>query len=80
MSFEDIHEAKIWMIEYQLGRRNLSDSIRTYLMGTRYSEEKLRQGPQGPQSAHSGHFKTCDKIADELGVGESTVRRIIKHI
>ncbi|GJM65064.1 ParB N-terminal domain-containing protein [Persicobacter diffluens] len=45
--FEDIESVKDWMIDTQLGRRNLTDEKRAYLIGMKYEREKLPRGRKG---------------------------------
>ncbi len=44
LHFQDIEEVKDWMINTQLGRRNLTDEKRAYLIGMKYEREKKQQG------------------------------------
>ena len=80
IELETRDDAINWIIENQLGRRNLTDSQRSYLRGKRYNTEKKTHGGQIPgsidQSDHSS--KTDEKIAAELSVGSATVRRDAK--
>lgn len=75
--FESISEVKDWMINNQLGRRNLSKANQSYLQGLRYNREKqqgkrsdLTSGQNGRKSAD-----TADRLAREFGVSAKTVRR-----
>jgi protein gp37 len=80
IELETREEAINWIIDNQLGRRNLTDSQRSYLRGKRYNIEKKPHGGQIPgsidQSDHS--LKTDEKIAQEDKVGSATVRRDAK--
>lgn len=83
MQFADKWEAFDWMYRKQLGRRNLTDEQRTYLLGKLYESRKNTSAFKGNQyTAKSGgaqnehqQKKTALKIAEELGVGQMTVRR-----
>lgn len=44
MNFADKWDAKAWAYRNQLGRRNLSDEQRTYLIGKQLEAEKLSRG------------------------------------
>lgn len=82
IEFTNKWEAFAWMYKKQLGRRNLSDEQKTYLMGKRNEAEKLAVGTNryskkeevqnGPLKAKG---KTAQRIADEYGVGYGTVLR-----
>lgn len=78
IEFTNKWEAFAWMYKKQLGRRNLSDEQKTYLMGKRNEAEKLAVGApskkvqNGPLRAKG---KTAQRIADEYGVGYGTVLR-----
>lgn len=84
LSFDNRHEAISWICKNQLGRRNLSDEQKAYLLGKRYSAEKQiekkrdengRFTPCG-QNDHKDHgLKTSERIAKEIGKSEKYVRR-----
>jgi hypothetical protein len=42
--FADEFEVKEWMVINQLGRRNLTNEQKSYLIGKRYENEKQKQG------------------------------------
>ena len=82
IEFTNKWEAFAWMYKKQLGRRNLSDEQKTYLMGKRNEAEKLaigsnqhthEEGVQNGPARPKG--KTAQRIADEYGVGYGTVLR-----
>ena len=65
--FENKDEVINWMIDNQLGRRNLTPQQQSYLRGKRYSQEKKAQGGTGAnrhtalQSVQNDHsLKTAD--------------------
>lgn len=66
-----------WIITNQLGRRNLSDEQKSYLRGKRYASEKKAHGERGPKK--TGHnvqsSGTAEKLSEEYGVDEKTIRR-----
>ena len=90
MKFADRWEAIDWMCSNQLGRRNLSDVNRTYLIGKQYEARKHRVGaPKENQNRkiqldHSDPIETknfegtAGEIAKEHNVGIATVRRAEK--
>jgi hypothetical protein len=81
--FANEFEAIAWLCKNQLGRRNLSKIRQKDLIGLRYEAEKQaytrdksgRFAPSG-QNVHSDDStKTAEKLANELGVNEKTIRR-----
>lgn len=85
MHFDDKWAAFDWMYRNQLGRRNLTDEQRTYMIGKMYEARKKSRGnttelrnPDGTyQSGQSDAVgkKTRELIAEELGIGAKTVER-----
>lgn len=87
MDFENKWEAFDWMYRKQLGRRNLSDEQKTYMIGKMYEARKnshgnnAQRGEDGKylssQSGDTGkpHGRIGEIIAKELGVGHGTVTR-----
>lgn len=89
--FENKYEVVSWMCNNQLGRRNLTPENKKYLIGSRYEAEKMSHGAsdgfrgnrhQKLVSGQNDHLleseknaKTCEKIAEEIGVSERYVRR-----
>ena len=91
MDFADKWAAFDWMYRNQLGRRNLTDEQRTYMIGKMYEARKQSQGGnRETQHDENGRFtassqngalrngKTSVAIAKELGVGQKTVERAEK--
>lgn len=84
MDFPDKWAAFDWMYKNQLGRRNLTEQQRTYLIGKMYEARKLSHGgDHGNQhtaaSAQNGTLpnnqRTREKMAEELGIGNGTIMR-----
>lgn len=81
MNFENKWEAFDWMYRKQLGRRNLSDEQKTYMIGKMYEARKNSYGGDRKSSSQSGNMKSEPRgrigeiIAKELGVGHGTVTR-----
>lgn len=86
MNFENKDYVFLWMFKNQLGRRNLTDEQRDYLIGKRYeAEKKANGGDRGNQytKVAVSHFdplaksalRTSREIAKEYGIGEASVRR-----
>ena len=63
MNFENRYEAIAWMCNQQLGRRNLRPEHFKYLIGRRYSAEKLmkRLRDEKGQYLPGGHDGAVDK-------------------
>ena len=82
MSFESIGEVKIWMIDNQLARRNLTDSLKRYYIGKRYEEDKkvvTNEKGINQRKVVVDHFGLQPNTAKEIGkkynIGQSTVKR-----
>jgi hypothetical protein len=79
--FRDLDEVLIWVDRNQLGRRNLTDSQRTEVIGRIYNTKKMAQGrPRKDEkevnlTSFSGSDATAKEVAKEVGVSEATVRR-----
>lgn len=87
--FPDRYSVLAWICKSQLGRRNLDEMQRAYLLGKQYEAEKMCHGGDRQTdrnedgtftaSSHDGNLrstaKTCDKIAKEHNVGKNTVLR-----
>ena len=85
MTFESISDAKLWVIQNQSSRRNLSAYCRTVLalQMKPFLEEKAkrRQGTRTdlhnlPLNSAEGSGETREQIAKIAGVGKDTVSRI----
>lgn len=87
--FADRYEAVVWICKNQLGRRNLTDAQKTYLIGRQYEAQKMTTGaPYGnsnakKQLAQNGPFvkgDTAETIAKEHNIGRNTVKRAEKFV
>ena len=66
-------DALTWIINNQLGRRNLTSEQVSYLRGKRYNLEKtIGHGITAPQN---GAQTTAERLAKEYGVGKNTIQR-----
>ena len=81
-AFANRYEAIIWICKNQLGRRNLTQEQKKYLIGKQYEAEKCANGgDRKSPAAKSGYGKrnligapkTCYKVAAESGVGRTYV-------
>lgn len=80
--FADRWEAFEWMYRKQLGRRNLTDEQRAYMIGKMAEARKMSHGGDRRSAdfskVQSEQLKKVDthaEIAKEVGVGRSTVQR-----
>lgn len=85
--FNNEDEVCLWIINNQLGRRNLSDSDRQLYIGMSYHLQKRLSGGQegnqnwtgsGDEGDTVSESSTAAKIASEMGVSERTVYRAAK--
>ena len=76
------------MCRNQLGRRNITDEQKTALIGEAYKAQKMTAGgdrrsdnfskdQNGPLKKYEN---TAQKIADDFGVGEQTVKRAERFV
>lgn len=79
MNFANRNEAKDWMIDNQLGRRNLEPNQRDYLIGLRYRGEK-RQGERTDLTSGQNVIKldTAERLGEQYGITGRTVKRAEK--
>jgi hypothetical protein len=78
MAFSSLIEVKDYMIDLQLGRRNLTPQQASYFRGLRYQNEKLDKGKYN-RDDHKVHNEpygsTAEKLAHEFKVSTSTIKR-----
>lgn len=80
--------AIVWMCRNQLGRRNITDEQRTYLIGEAYRAQKMTSGGDRRSEEFSSlqnedlkvAGKTKDIIAKQFNVGGSTVERASRFV
>ncbi len=78
--FNNIEEALEWIDNNQLGRRNLTDEQRAYVLGRMYNRQKLNIGrPSNDKKGEKftpfiGSHATAKTIAESAGVSERSVR------
>ncbi|MBB6002572.1 hypothetical protein [Arcicella rosea] len=84
ISFDSLKDAKEYMIDNQLGRRNLIPEQASYLRGIRYNTEKLEKGKysreehKGQNVPYAPEVKkeaTSLKLAKQYNVSEKTIKR-----
>jgi hypothetical protein len=74
----DREAARNWIIDNQLGRRNLTPEQASYLRGLRYIAAKQSHGGRRrgtPSSGHGAPLKTDEALAQQYGVDPRTIRR-----
>lgn len=78
--FSNRGEVKDWMISNQMARRNLTPLQMSYLRGIRYENEKHTWGGNRGRKEANGQdvhlpAPTAEKLSEEYGVNEKTIRR-----
>ena len=73
--FESEEEVIDWIIDNQLGRRNLDPTQASILRGKQYNRLKKGHGGDRKSSGQNVHLKTADDLAAKHGVDEKTIRR-----
>lgn len=73
-TFKSLLEVKDYMINYQLGRRNLNPEQVSYLRGLRYNHDK--KDPGGVENAVGvERANVAEALATEYGVSSRTIKR-----
>ena len=78
--FDSIEHVKDWMINLQLGRRNLTKEQTSYLRGMQYNREKkstqetLKKG-NSPLVQNEQTGETADRLSEQHKVSKMTIRR-----
>jgi hypothetical protein len=79
INFKDLDEVKVWMVENQMGRRNLNADQMSYYRGLKYlSLKKKKGGYENVKSKGQRDTSTSELIADQFNVSESTIKRDAK--
>jgi len=73
LKFASLDEVKDYMIDFQLGRRNLTPEQASYLRGLRYLQQKSMRG--GDKFANEGQQDVSVALATEYGVSSRTIKR-----
>ncbi len=80
LSFSDIEEVKLWMLEHQLGRRNLTPDQMSYYRGMKYLRlRKSKGGYDNVRLKGKSNLTTSERLAEEFKVSESTIKRDSKY-
>lgn len=78
--FDSYEDAELWILNHQLGRRNLMDpkEVRT-LRGKMYNKLKRKDGGHGDQKSEGQNdppiLNSAQIVAEKAGVSEKTVKR-----
>lgn len=79
LSFQDYTEAKFWMINNQLGRRNLNRDQMSYYRGLKYNNfKKPKGGFEKVRSKGQTQPSTSIRLAKEFNISQSTIKRDAK--
>jgi hypothetical protein len=74
MKFQSLDDVISWMIDLQLGRRNMSSNEIAYYRGLKYNQEKKIEKTDN-FSISGTSVKTAQKLAEQYGINEKTIRR-----
>ena len=74
MKFQSTDDVISWMIDLQLGRRNMSPNEIAYYRGLKYNQEKKLEKTNNFTNTGT-NLKTAQKLAQQYGINEKTVRR-----
>lgn len=84
IELSDREAAKDWIDANQLGRRNLTPDQLSIIRGRRYNRTKNKAGApigndnaskQCAQNEHIESERTCEQLAESMGVSQATIRR-----
>jgi hypothetical protein len=79
LAFDDIQEVKVWMVDNQMGRRNLTPDQLSYYRGLRYLNlRKKKGGYDNVKAKGQADASTSEFLAGKFNVSESTVKRDAK--
>jgi hypothetical protein len=73
MTFNGLSEVKDYMIDYQLGRRNLTPEQVSYLRGLKYNE--LKKAGKASGKSVKEKINVAEELAQEFGVTDRTIKR-----
>lgn len=82
--FDSKEDALDWIINNQLGRRNLTEMQKSYLRGLQYKRERKKLGSNLPQNSlkvqnellkNETVNNTAERLADQHKVSASTIKR-----
>ena len=73
--FQNIEDVQDWMINNQLGRRNLTPELKSYYRGLQYHREKSKHGGKRQASSQNENLKTSERLAELYKVSKNTILR-----
>lgn len=80
LTFEGEEEVKLWMLNNQLGRRNLNPDQLSYYRGLKYLAIRgQRGGYENVQLKGQKELSTAERLASDFKVSESTIKRDAKY-
>ena len=80
INLADMEEVRLWMLNNQLGRRNLTPDQLSYYRGLKYETLKnQRGGYENVQSKGQKGISTSERLANDFKVSESTIKRDAKY-
>jgi len=79
MDFENLEDVRLWMLNNQIGRRNLSPDQLSYYRGLKYlSLRNKKGGYDNVLSKGQNELSTSEMLAEEFRLSESTIKRDAK--
>ena len=76
MQFSTMEDCMDWMINNQLGRRNVTEPQKAYLIGKKYENEKQRLGGQTKGVGQNvPPVSTAERLGEEFGISDKQVKR-----
>lgn len=79
LGFSDMDQVKDWMLDNQMGRRNLTPDQMSYYRGVKYlSIRQAKGGYKNIQSKGQSGLSTSEVLAEQFKVSESTIKRDAK--
>ncbi len=90
LEFADISYVKNWMINNQLGKRNVTEEVKSYLRGQQYTQQKDHSNFKGNQFTNAPKEgeedekdkpkqKTHERLAEQHRVSPKTIQRDEKY-
>lgn len=77
IKLDNRQEVTNWIIDNQLGRRNLTSEQQSYLRGKRYNLEKAQHGGDRKSESRGKSFPligTAERLADQFKVSDRTIK------
>ncbi len=82
LEFEDKEVVSDWMVNNQLGKRNVTEETKSYLRGIQYNREKKKIGGTGSNQYNKQegqNVPTAERLAEEHKVSGRTIKRDEKY-